>query len=156
MKQRPIGGGSPKARLRPQTLSVLACKSKQVDGQWVGHCLDLDLVTQGNSAHHVLDMVLDALAMVIEDDLAHGRDTFDGSSWDPAPTKYWEQYCRIVEGGEVAEPGALEDREADFDSFAAVVPIMLMEQVDKPVTPAARPARVVGASMHGSQESACA
>ena len=72
MEQRPTGGGSPKAQLRPQTLSVLAFKSKQVDGQWVGYRLDLGLVTQGNSAQHILHMAIEAIEMVVEGDLERG------------------------------------------------------------------------------------
>lgn len=47
-----------------------------VPGQWVGHCLDLDIVSAGTSPEHALEMVTEAVNECIEDDLAHGRDPF--------------------------------------------------------------------------------
>lgn len=36
MEEMPIGGGSQQPKVRPKLLSVLACASRQIPGQWIG------------------------------------------------------------------------------------------------------------------------
>ena len=61
-------------KLEPQMLWVLVTKSKQVPGQWVAHCLTWDIVTQGNSIEHALEMVGEAVRTCVVDDLTNGLD----------------------------------------------------------------------------------
>jgi hypothetical protein len=60
-------------------------KASDVPGQWAAHCLDVDVVTYGNSPRHAFDMVQEAVAMVIEDDLNRGADPTDRV----APAEDW-------------------------------------------------------------------
>ena len=51
--------------------------SKQIPGQWIAHCLDFDIVTQGDSLEHAAEMLAEATLMVAKDDLARDKNPFD-------------------------------------------------------------------------------
>lgn len=53
-------------------LTALIYPSRQVSGQWVAHCLELDLVTQGNSEKHALEMMAEAVELVAEENVRNG------------------------------------------------------------------------------------
>lgn len=61
--------------------------AKDVRGQWVAHCLDLDVVTQGNSLRHALEMAHEAAQSTILDDLNAGEDPLDRR----APREFWDE-----------------------------------------------------------------
>lgn len=61
---------------------------------WVGHCLDLDVVTQGRSEDHVLDMLREACGMVVGDDLVNGRDLSERR----ASPEHWADLARLIRG----------------------------------------------------------
>ena len=62
-------------------------------GVWVAHCLDLDVVTQGVSLMHALDMALEATRMVLDADAGSGRNPLERR----APQKYWEKLYRLMD-----------------------------------------------------------
>jgi predicted RNase H-like HicB family nuclease len=49
----------------------------EISGQWVSHCLNFDVVSQGDSPEHAYQMALEATELVVLDDLAHGLNPFD-------------------------------------------------------------------------------
>jgi hypothetical protein len=49
-------------------------RAVDVPGEWVGHCLDFDVVTQGRDAKHAFEMLQESVGMVVVDDLESGRD----------------------------------------------------------------------------------
>lgn len=53
---------------------VIARPAPDVPGQWIAHCLDFDVVSQGDTLDHALRMVHEAAVMVALDDLNKGRD----------------------------------------------------------------------------------
>lgn len=57
---------------------------KDVPGTWVGHCLEFDVVSQGNSMGHALQMTAEASALIIEWDHEEGLDPFERG-----PVKPW-------------------------------------------------------------------
>jgi len=61
--------------------------SQQIRGVWIAHALEFDVVTQGTSLAHAIQMVQEAIAMVVADDLKHGRDPYSRR----APDKYWDE-----------------------------------------------------------------
>lgn len=73
-----------------------------VAGQWTAHCLDWDLVTQGDSEEHAWEMLREAVEMVVANDQEHGRNPFDRKR---APQKYWEQAQRVEQRD--AQPGSV-------------------------------------------------
>ena len=66
--------------------------AEDLPGQWVAHCLDLDVVTQGDSVEHALKMLSEAASMVLSDDIRCGRDPMDRR----APRKYWDQMWKMM------------------------------------------------------------
>ncbi len=75
---------------------LLVCPSREVPGQWVGHCLELDVVSQGNSLEHALSMVGEACAMVAIDDLSRGEDPLARRAGE----EHYETLYRILKSGE--------------------------------------------------------
>jgi predicted RNase H-like HicB family nuclease len=67
-------------------LVVLIEPAGDLPGQWVGHCLDLDIVSAGMSPEHALEMVTEAVDECIADDLANGLDPW---ARRPAPPEYY-------------------------------------------------------------------
>ena len=78
-------------------LRVLVTQAKDVPGQWIGHCLELDVVTQGDSPQHALEMTREAVVMVIGDDLRNELNPFERSR---APVHDWETFVNVVTTGQ--------------------------------------------------------
>lgn len=79
---------------RTFSLNFFFRRSEEVPGQWLAHCLDVDVVTYGNSLKHALDMAREAVDLVIKDDLASGLEPMERS----APREEWESVLRRVNG----------------------------------------------------------
>ena len=56
--------------------NVCAYAAPDLPGQWIGHCLELDLVTQGNSAQHAIEMLEEALVLVLTESEPQGVPPF--------------------------------------------------------------------------------
>jgi hypothetical protein len=58
----------------------------ELKGQWVAHCLDFDVMSQGNSPQHALKMLNEAMAISLSDDMMNGVDPHtrrvSDSEWD--------------------------------------------------------------------------
>lgn len=77
---------------RTFSLNVFLSRAPDVEGQWLGHCLEVDVVTQGDSMHHAYAMAREAVEMVILDDLNAGREP----TLRAAPPEEWEAVYRLV------------------------------------------------------------
>jgi predicted RNase H-like HicB family nuclease len=77
----------------PRTVWILLSPAPDVEGQWTGHCLDFDVVSQGDSLEHAAMMVRAAIDLVIEEDAKAGLDPFDR---DQAPDEDWEQLYGLL------------------------------------------------------------
>lgn len=74
---------------------VMVRPAESVAGQWIAHCLDFDVVTQGDSLEHALAMVHEAAVMVALDDLNSGRDPLDRRAPE---SSFGELYCLFERG----------------------------------------------------------
>src|SRR5262249_2245872 len=72
-------------------------RAEDLPGQWIAHCLDLDVVTQGNDASHAIQMLAEAVAMTIGHERESGRDLLAGRR---APQESWDELYDLVERGE--------------------------------------------------------
>ena len=72
--------------------SVLICPATDLPGQWVSHCLNWDLVSQGNSPSHAAQMVAEAIGLAMHDDAA---DDLDPDERRPAPAEFWTRFHRV-------------------------------------------------------------
>ena len=85
------------SRLVRRTVNVLVTPASDVPGQWIAHCLELDVVTQGTTPSHAIEMAAAAVQMVIDDDLAESRDPF--RSRKPAPGEHWTRLTDVLRNG---------------------------------------------------------
>lgn len=58
--------------LAARPLAVLIYRAPDLPTQWIGHCLDLDVVSQGDSPADAFKMVSEAVDLVVADDRAQG------------------------------------------------------------------------------------
>ncbi len=79
-----------------RTLVVLVTRAEDVPGLWVSHCLNLDVISQGETLGAALDAVKEAVEMVLDDDLARGADPFERG---PAPDECWQQMNEVMRAG---------------------------------------------------------
>jgi hypothetical protein len=75
---------------------ILIEEAEDVPGQWISHCLNLDIVSQGNSPEHAYHMIVEAIAITLTDDLTAGRNPFEHSS---APAEYWQRLKEMRDKG---------------------------------------------------------
>jgi len=88
--------------------SVLVRREAGLEDQWVAHCLNWDLVSQGDSPAHAIQMVHEAIHIAIAEDVSDG---FDPSERHSAPKALWELFARIQQVG-------TRISSADVDNFA--------------------------------------
>lgn len=79
---------------RTFSLNFFLKRSEEIPGQWYAHCLDVDVVTYGNSLRHALEMAKEAVDLVILEDLSQGLEPTERS----APREEWETVLRLVNG----------------------------------------------------------
>ena len=89
--------------------------STELPGQWVSQCLNWGLVSQGNSPRQAFEMILECIALTVEDDLEGGWDT---SARKPAPPEAWEQLRRVVLQGHRVDVRELSSGRAQPQRFA--------------------------------------
>lgn len=77
-------------------LVVLVTPAPDLPGQWIAHVLNLDLVTQGDSVEHALEMSREAVALVLEDDLSRGLDSFQRRRAEPT---FWQLVTEALQSG---------------------------------------------------------
>jgi predicted RNase H-like HicB family nuclease len=89
--------------------SILIRREPGLEGQWVAHCLNWDLVSQGDSPAHAMRMIAEALVIAIVEDAKEGLDADDRPA---APAELWELFARTQQHGTRISP-------ADVDTLAA-------------------------------------
>ena len=76
-------------------LFLYAVPSKDVPGQWVSWCPNLDVVSQGNDVLHALKMLREAVVLVVRDDLAANKDPRKRA----APRSEWGPLFALMDHG---------------------------------------------------------
>ena len=103
---------------------VVVRPSEELAGQWTAHCLELDIVTQGNSIGHAFEMLKEAVTMAMNDDFANNLNPRDRQS---APKNYWDELWDNIKHGEPAELAELTKRDSESISFVAAQLVMRVE-----------------------------
>lgn len=96
-------------------LWVLIRPSKDVSGQWVAHCLNLDLISQGSSPEHARDMIREAAASTLAYDLKAGRNPLEHRS---ASQELWEELRFVMTKG---RPVTFSEVSRDHGTLAVMV-----------------------------------
>lgn len=78
------------------TGSIVVAPAEDISGVWVGHCLDFDVISQGNDPHEAIEAVIEAVAMTVMDDLQAGLDPCERR----APDEYWVRLAKVLRHGE--------------------------------------------------------
>lgn len=122
-------------RFAEATFLVLVNPS-EIAGQWVAHCLNLDVVTQGDSVQHAFAMVEEAVRLVIEDDLAQGLDPLERPQ---APEDRWQVANSVLKSGHplpsIDDPSKISGA---VGYLSLVVPIGALPAHAKPMLPEVR------------------
>lgn len=119
--------------LAEATFVVLVTPSKDVQGQWVAHCLNIDVVTQGDSIQHAFAMAREAVMQVVEDDLAHGFDPLERPDADESCWRVMQQTVR---------QGRPLTGIADFQKVKAAIGYLSIVVPNEALPEHARPAEV--------------
>jgi predicted RNase H-like HicB family nuclease len=90
----------------PYTAWLVISRAKDVPGEWVAHALEFDVVTQGSSAEQAREMAIEAVRMVLEEDLREGRDPFAHR----APEDCWQPLLQIWTHGHPITTGEFTER----------------------------------------------
>jgi len=108
---------------------VLVHPATDIEGEWVAHCLDYDVVSQGNSLEHALDMVIEATRLVLDDDVRSGREPAERR----APSEMWEPAWKALDEGEKTTLEEASER-ADGE-YLFVFELDLLPARQKPPSP---------------------
>ena len=135
--------------------SILIQATPDVDEQWIAHCLNWDLVSQGDSPKHAMEMIVEAILIAIEDDRAAGLDPTDRPS---AKREYWDRFLSVQQGGTRIAAADIESLpESRRTSIAAVLYLSAIDirSVERPFSvirgvPNAPPTFVIAELNHDS------
>lgn len=75
---------------------VTAKPAADLPGKWVVHCLDFDVVSQGDSLEHAMMMIAEAASIVLVEDLKSHRDPLARR----APESEFEEMWEMVRSGD--------------------------------------------------------
>ena len=93
-------------------LDVLVFSAADLPGQWIGHCLDLDIVSQGNSPEEALRMIREATEMSVIDAMNDGLDP--KAVYKRAPERYWARFKDAMDHGTPVDSLELEADGGDW------------------------------------------
>ncbi len=68
---------------------------KDIPGEWLAHCLNYDLYSQGHSLRHAVAMLIEALGLVLVEELKEGRMLEERR----APAQYWDEMFEVLRQG---------------------------------------------------------
>jgi predicted RNase H-like HicB family nuclease len=73
--------------VRTYNLFITLQRSDEMPGKWVAHCLDVDVVSYGESLKDAIDMIKEAVEMVFVEDFSSGREPLERR----APKVLWDE-----------------------------------------------------------------
>lgn len=83
-------------------MTYIVSSDYELEDVWMGHCLQLDVVSQGNSPEHALAMVMEASAILYEDDCRARLDPWARCAppefWPPKELASWEKLRKKLRG----------------------------------------------------------
>ena len=103
-----------------------------VPGQWTSHCLDLDIVSQGNDPAHALAMLEEAVTLCVLNDLLDGLDPRQVRA--QAPDESWTVMWRAYGSEGERYDGGLPGAGATTD-YVYIVPMRMIFTHEKRETP---------------------
>ena len=95
---------------------IVIRRAEDLPGQWVAHCLNVDVVTQGNSIKQALAMARAAVDETVIDDLDRRADP----NKRQAPVAFWTEMFELMKRG---RPLARTDEATEAETYALVVQV---------------------------------
>ncbi|MGE0547639.1 MAG: type II toxin-antitoxin system HicB family antitoxin [Kofleriaceae bacterium] len=89
---------------RVYTCWMLIEPAEDIPGVWVSHCLNFDVIAQGNDPIEARNHLREAVQMAVLDDLVHGLDPLDRI----APEADWDRLERVVNNGSPVKLDAID------------------------------------------------
>lgn len=83
-------------RITPHVLTVLVSRAEDLPGIWVSHCLNLDVISQGETIPEAIEAIKEAVLMVLNEDESEGLDPFGR---ERAPEECWHLLSRVMREG---------------------------------------------------------
>src|SRR6266850_344752 len=108
--------------MRVFNLWVVVRPAEDLPDQWVAHCLELDVISQGTSFQHAMAMVGEAAFLAVTEDLSAGRDPL----LRRAPDEFWTDLYSIAASGEQV-PYASLLKGVDGDFVEAIASQMVLQ-----------------------------
>ncbi len=108
---------------RPLNFWVVAKPAPDMPGWWIAHCLDIDVITQGDSLEDALSSIPEAVGMTLADDLKAGRDPLQRR----APPEYWAELAEIQRSGDpfIVSRDSLQFQSQSMDAMAVQVRVTM-------------------------------
>jgi len=103
-----------------QNIFVLLERDTDIGG-WTAHALDIDVVTQGDSLAHAMDMVCEAVSMMY----AEGRQT-------EAPVEFWNRLHHVCRDG-TCSLGLVASVSESVQAFVGILSVRREDGSDEPV-----------------------
>ncbi|MFC1642845.1 type II toxin-antitoxin system HicB family antitoxin [Myxococcota bacterium] len=131
-------------------LPVVIFPAPDVPGEWVAHCLPIDVVSQGSSVGHAVEMIQEAVALCMLSDAQEGLDPL--AVRRPAPRECWEMFDQMNTRGLVPLEELADDSQVRGVVGYLTVTRPRLEAIDQdPEALAPPPWMVVGAEPRDSQ-----
>lgn len=102
--------------------SVLLTAAADVPGEFVAHCLDYDIMSQGRDPLHALKMVQEAIQLMAEHECNKGRDLLRRRH---APNADWTLFYKIMKTGKRIE------KPSDLGARVAAAAVMIVVKVKR-------------------------
>jgi hypothetical protein len=117
-------------KLRDRTAWVVAFPAPDVPGEWLAHCLEPDVMSQGRTLRHALEMLKEAVDLVLREDFGAGLDPFDRK----APAADWQDFTSHVQLSrfETLDQLYAEADAGDLEWMAAQLGIKLVVEEERP------------------------
>jgi len=77
--------------------SIMLQPAIDLPGQWVAHCLEMDVMSQGDSLSNAIESIQEAIELSLMDDLEAGV------SRAGAPGEFWDEWFSVMDKGQRAE-----------------------------------------------------
>lgn len=97
-------------------LHAVIYPAPDVPGTWISHCLELDIMSLGNSAPHALDMLAEAIQLTAAENIKDGRPPLHFRS---APADVWDQF---TESDDAAVVRILQIEDARVEDEVTITP----------------------------------
>ncbi len=132
-------------RITPHVLTVLVTRAEELPGLWVSHCLNLDVISQGETIPKAVEALKEAVLMVMNEDESEGLDPFDR---ERAPEECWHLLGQIMREGVPVD--SVED-ERTIEAVVTQFRVLRVEQTQLEQVP--EPWQV--AAIRGSSDIRC-